>query len=447
MSGILGVKKIIQLELNEISPDLIRNLVKSGALPNFKKVIESWFECKTESESNYEHIEPWIQWVTVHTGKSFGEHGIFRLGDAHELKFDQIWETLSDRGVNCAIIGAMNATPGRIKDGVFFPDPWSKVNSTVPDQLKGLWALISSRVQTHAASQPTVSDITQAIKATGKFKISLGLMARIGKQILDQKLDPRVKWRLAGLFDLFLAEIFNSVKQNSKYQFLTLFLNSVAHYQHHFWRNLEPSGFSPEIKAPDCRPQDNPLLYGYKVMDEVLGRVLEGVDLSNTLVLIVSGLSQISDTRFEAQGGMNYYRLMDHKKFAAAIGVHETEVYPLMSRDWQIRVALDQRSAIKSALQSFRVGPDALFKVSEDTDGYIFVETAVTRMVSRAETIYRGENPSGAFGDYFTRIAVKSGHHTGVGVMWASQDLSRIGIKGSIPLAKVFDIPQQVLSP
>lgn len=446
MTGSHGVKRVVQLELNEISAQLIKKLAAQGHLPNFNKVLSSWHEAETQSETTYDHIEPWIQWVTAHTGKSFQEHGIFRLGDAHELKHDQIWESLSDRGVKCAIIGAMNATPGRIKNGIFFPDPWSKVNSTVPDDLKGLWALVSSRVQCHAASQPSLSDIVQAIKATGKYKISIALMARIGKQIVDQKLDHRLKWRLAGLFDLFLAEIFNCIKHDQSYQFMTLFLNSVAHYQHHFWRNLEPGEFAPEISSPDCRPQDNPVLYGYKVMDEVLGRVIDGVNLAETLVLVISGLSQVPDTRFESQGGMNYYRLIEHKKFAGIIGLPEDEVYPLMSRDWQIRAPREKRSAIISTLESFRVGPDSLFKVSEDTEGYIFVETAVTRMVASKESIYRGDTPAGTFGEHFTRTAVKSGHHTGTGVMWSSKDLSRIGISASLPLTKVFDIPQQVLS-
>jgi hypothetical protein len=441
-----AIKKVIQLELNEISPELIKKLADSGHLPNFKRILASWTQIETHSESVYEHIEPWIQWVTAHTGKSFKEHGIFRLGDVHELKHDQIWEKLSDKGIRCAIIGAMNATPGRINNGIFFPDPWSKINSTVPEDLRGLWSLISSRVQTHAASQPTIADITQAIKATAKFKISVPLMARIAKQIIEQRLNPKVKWRLAGLFDLFLAEIFNTVKLDPSYGFVTLFLNSVAHYQHHFWRNLEPGKFSQKVQAPDCRPQDNPLLYGYQVMDEILGRVLNGVNLSDTLVMIVSGLSQVPDTRFEAQGGMNYYRLSDHKRFASGIGVNEQEVFPLMSRDWQVRVSSDRKLQIKSQLESFRVGSYPLFSVSEDTEGYLFIETALTRAVDAGEDIYKADSIYGSFGDFFTNTAVKSGHHTGVGVMWASKNLSELGLTESIPLSAVFDIPQRVFS-
>ena len=442
-----NIKRVIQLELNEISPTLIQQLSEQGHLPNFKKILTKWSDYKTTSETVYENIEPWIQWVTAHTGKTLAEHKIFRLGDAHELQHDQIWERLSDHGVKCAIVGAMNATPGRQNDGVFFPDPWSKANTTVPADLKGLWTLISNRVQSHASSQPGIDDILQALKATGRFNISMKLMLRIAKQVVEQRLEPKVKWRLAGLFDLFLAEIFCSVQKNPEYRYLTLFLNSVAHYQHHFWRNLEPSKFSPDIKSPDCRPQDNPLLYGYQVMDEILGRVMRDVSFDDTLVLIVSGLSQITDTRFEHQGGMNYYRLLDHKKFAGGLGLSPEVVFPLMSRDWQLRVKAEAKAVVRAQLDSFRIGTDKLFHVSEDTEGYLFIETEITRLISETEMIYRGDKEFGLFQDFFTRSAVKSGKHTGVGILWSSQNLAPLGIEKTTPLTKIFDIPCQCLIP
>lgn len=447
MSGLQNIKRVIQLELNEISPTLIKQLSQQGLLPHFTNVLRQWFEYTTTSETIYEQIEPWIQWVTAHTGKTYAEHQIFRLGDAHELNHDQIWERLADHEIACAIIGAMNATPGRLKNGVFFPDPWSKENTTVPAELKGLWTLISNRVQSHASTQPGIDDMIQALKATGKFNISKKLMLRIAKQVLEQRFEPKVKWRLAGLFDLFLAEIFCSVQKTPDYRYLTLFLNSVAHYQHHFWRNLEPAKFSPQVKAPDCRPQDNPLLFGYKVMDEILGRVMKEVDLDQTLVLIVSGLSQIADTRYENQGGMNYYRLLNHKQFAASIGLNPEVVFPLMSRDWQLRVPAEIKDHVRGQLDSFRVGNDKLFSVSEDTEGYLFVETEATKLIPDNEIVYCGDKEFGVFGQLFTRSAVKSGQHTGVGILWSSKNLASLGIEKTTPLTKIFDIPVQCLIP
>ena len=41
--------------------------------------MRRFFEDKREisftSEDRYEHLEPWIQWVSFYTGKSYGEYG------------------------------------------------------------------------------------------------------------------------------------------------------------------------------------------------------------------------------------------------------------------------------------------------------------------------------------------------------------------------------------
>ncbi|MCX6116029.1 MAG: alkaline phosphatase family protein [Proteobacteria bacterium] len=444
MPGKHNIKKVIQLELNEISPYLIRKLVNQGKLPNFKKVISEWQQVDTTSEDIYEHIEPWIQWVTVHTGKTYTEHGIFRLGDAHDLKHPQIWECLQESSVKSAIIGAMNAIPGNFKDGIFFPDPWSKSNTTMPGSLKGLWKVISSKVQSHSTSQPSVRDFIDTLSAVKEFKLSPFLLARIAKQIINQKIDPKCKWRLVGLFDLFLGELFINVLKKNEHRYLTLFLNSVAHYQHHFWRNLEPEKFDQNVKAPDCNPEDNPLLYGYEVLDEVLGKTFKEINFDDTLVLIVSGLSQIPDTRSEQVGGMNYYRLIDHKAFASRLNVPSDNVFPLMSRDWQVRLEENKKEDFIRGIEAFRVDSHPLFTVSKNADGYVFIETAVTQKIAADAMIYFGDQTIGRFHDNFVNIAVKSGHHTGVGVLWSSKNLSNFGFSNSMPLTKIFDLTRQV---
>ena len=117
--------RVIQIELNEISLTIVEKLIKKGSLRNFSRINNSWSFTTTSSEQRYEHLEPWIQWISAHTGKSFAEHGIFRLSDAVHLKYPQIWETLSDLGLKSGIVGSMNAVRGRSRGGLFFPAPWA----------------------------------------------------------------------------------------------------------------------------------------------------------------------------------------------------------------------------------------------------------------------------------------------------------------------------------
>ena len=61
---------MILLALNELNLDYIKGYVSQSKLTNFGILLENGV-VKTASESKYELLEPWIQWATVQTGKTF----------------------------------------------------------------------------------------------------------------------------------------------------------------------------------------------------------------------------------------------------------------------------------------------------------------------------------------------------------------------------------------
>ena len=75
------MSKLLFLELNELNFEFVEHYARIGALPAIARLLEAHGYARTRSETVYEHIEPWIQWFTVHTGKAFGEHKVFRPGD------------------------------------------------------------------------------------------------------------------------------------------------------------------------------------------------------------------------------------------------------------------------------------------------------------------------------------------------------------------------------
>ena len=84
--------KTILLGLNELNFEYIKFYSNKGLLPNFKNIFTNYKIVETKSEDKYELLEPWIQWATVHTGKSFNEHQIFRLGDIVNSNEEQLFE-------------------------------------------------------------------------------------------------------------------------------------------------------------------------------------------------------------------------------------------------------------------------------------------------------------------------------------------------------------------
>jgi hypothetical protein len=440
--------RILQLEFNEISLPVIEALIKRGKLPHFAKIIQEWTYLKTHSETDYELQEPWIQWVSVHTGKTFAEHQIFRLGDAHQLKAPQIWESLSQRGVESGIIGSMNATRGKTQGGVFFPDPWALKNEAFPSGLRSLWALISGMVQAHATTKLGLRDLWQGFTSVLGLNLPLRVYGKIARQFLRQKINPLSKWKLAGIFDLFLSKIFLQALKTRRFGFYTLFLNAVAHYQHHYWRAFDGSNFDPSIRYSDIQEQDDPMTYGYVLYDQILGKIMTQHD-ENTLILLLSGLSQVPFTAKEAEGGMNYYRLNDHQFFLEKLGLGHLQAFPLMSRDWQVRYQNEQeRTLALDLLSGLKVSELPLFRINEDTPGFLFLETSFTQAAADDLPIQQVDGRSlGLFNDFFTNIAIKSGHHTGIGHLWVSKPSLCPWPNGSeIELVQVHDFALELLS-
>ena len=63
-------RNLIFIELNEINFDTATSYIERGEyLPGFTELIEKGIT-NTESESEYENLEPWVQWPSVHTGKT-----------------------------------------------------------------------------------------------------------------------------------------------------------------------------------------------------------------------------------------------------------------------------------------------------------------------------------------------------------------------------------------
>ena len=90
------MKKLTLIELNEINLDIADSYIEKLNLEGFKK-LKLLNSLKTNSEKEYELLEPWIQWHSIHTGLSAQEHELFRLGDITKNKNNNIFEHLDSK--------------------------------------------------------------------------------------------------------------------------------------------------------------------------------------------------------------------------------------------------------------------------------------------------------------------------------------------------------------
>ena len=68
------------IELNEFDPNFFKRVSEELNLQHINKILSlkhgSTF---TDEKVEYQGLDPWVQWVSIHTGKSFKEHKICRL--------------------------------------------------------------------------------------------------------------------------------------------------------------------------------------------------------------------------------------------------------------------------------------------------------------------------------------------------------------------------------
>ena len=85
-------------------------------------------------------------------------------------------------------------------------------------------------------------------------------------------------------------------------QFATFFLNSTAHYQHLYWREMDPSAFTVQPTEAQRRNYRDAIEFGYRQMDG-WSRVSIALAGNETTIVMATALSQQPCLMFEAHGG------------------------------------------------------------------------------------------------------------------------------------------------
>jgi hypothetical protein len=419
------------LGLNEINFDLVRRYTEAGAqLPVLKQLMGQG-ERTSLSEEVYEHLEPWIQWPSVHTGKTYDEHQVFRLGDGVNYQGTQIFEEIEKRGYSVGNLSAMNAANRMANPAFFIPDPWT---DTPAD------SSFVSRALAQAVSQ-TVNDNTGG-KITAQSALNLGLASialtsprRYFWFVRKLLWALRKPWRKAMFLDLVLAEYFVGLVKRKKPEFSTLFLNAGAHIQHHYMLSssvLTDTAF----RNPDwyVEPGADPLLEVYQQYDEILGRLML---LPNTRYIIATGLSQKPYDK-----PVFYYRLAEHASFLDLLDVAYVSVEPRMTRDFLIRFTDDAaRDQAVEKLSALAIDGVALFGQLDKRPNEVFVTMDYPMEISSDSVLDANEYLRASFriAEHVNFVAIKNGEHQGKGFVFIDPRLEGAEFKDGDHVARLYD--------
>lgn len=434
---------IILLEFNELCPDLLQKFIQAGHLPNFKKLYENADTYITDANCEESYLEPWVQWVTLHTGVDCKEHGVFRLGEADNLKHENIWDELSKKGQKSWLCGSMNATwPKGDKNITALPDPWSLNATPSHDKLKPFYDFVRANVQEH--TNKSSKNSLGSLFSFGTFMLLNGLrfktVAKVAALAFDVIKNRGNGWKKAVVLDWLQYDVYRHIYKKERPAFSTFFSNSTAHFQHKYWRYMEPSKFQKKPTQREVELYGDAILFAYKNHDTILGETLALAD-ENTQVVMASALSQQPFSDLDAIGGKIFYRPHDINKIADTFGLEKVKtVNPVMSHQFQI-IFEDNASALAAEQVLARVkldGESEVFKTNVEDDtlfcGCTFhqvIDDTLLMTVDDKQVAFREV--------FYLADSLKSGKHHPQGVLWVQKNQHSVSDK-TIPLTSARSV-------
>jgi hypothetical protein len=433
---------VIVLEFNELSPVLVEKFMLAGKLPNFRRLYDESEVSLTEADAPAPKLEPWIQWVTVHSGIPFAEHGIEHLADGHTLKVPSVWDLASDAGKSVWVCGSMNVKYDLPINGWVLPDPWSTRVLPHPEEvLRPYYRFVSASVQEHTRGDAALSRSEQKDFLTFMARNGLrpATVAALVRQLTSERFGD-TRWKRPALLDRIQFDLFRSHWKRARPDFSTLFLNSTAHYQHRYWRNMEPEHFEVKPESGEQAVYQDAILYGYQQMDRLCGQLLDLAGDDTTLVL-VTALSQQPCLDYEDIGGKAMYRPLDLGLLLRSVGVTEpAQVVPVMAEEFQYE--FETEDAARKAEERLRrlryEGREAIAVKRQGAELKCGCQVH-TQVAEGAQLELADSGEQVPFYDLFYSLdLLKSGSHHPDGLLWVRTPERRRRVhREKVPLTEV----------
>jgi hypothetical protein len=392
---------LIILQLNEINFELLKGYNDLDEnFPRMKAVLDYGFQ--TTSEENYSDLEPWIQWPSFYTGKTLKEHQIYRLGDASHSGEEQFFEVLERNGFSIGCISPMNASNNLKSSPYFIPDPWIDTPVSGGRLIQYFYSAVKQSVNDNSNGR-----ISLKSKLTILFTILRFVDLKYQKKLLSYYRNIGGKsYRKALFLDQLLVFIHLSLQKKYTTDLSSIFLNSFAHIQHHYFFNSK--AFVQRNSNPDwyIAPELDPVREAMFVYEDILSEY----DRHNEDYLLLTGLSQnpYNKTKF-------YYRLHNPTLTLKKLGIDDVLVKQRMTRDFEIFFKdgsqIDNCLAI---LKSCNISGELAFGDFERRSSSLFVSFSYPDEISQNSTIVAEQVTIPVF-DEVDFVAIKNGSHSPIG--------------------------------
>ncbi len=286
--------KVLLVEVNEVTWNLIDPLIEEGKLPTFARLRREGAWGTPASVDLPPQLDPWITWTTVYTGRPQDDHNVFFLQQPPEtIRARRIWEVCREAGRSVGVYGSLCSWPPQEVEGFYVPDTFAPDSATYPESLRPIQDL--NLTYTRSVRMPSEQDTLLFKARLGAKLFGLGLsprtVAAIVKQLARERREPHSRWRRVALQPFVNFDFFSRLYRRHRPDFASFHTNHVAHYMHTYWKAMRPELFAAPTSEEERRAHGGAIEHGYRTADDLLRRMTELLD-GETVMVVASSMGQ-----------------------------------------------------------------------------------------------------------------------------------------------------------
>ncbi len=398
-------KKMLIIELNEFCPNYLRDIAEILNLDYLKEILKlNHSKTFTSELREFQGLDPWVQWVSINNGIPLKKHGVKRLGEISKIKNKQIWNYLANKkNINWLVTGVMNSKKGDSNGCVsFIPDPWSSDEKAYPSELNNFLELPRYVAKNYLSLnffkllKKSIKTIPFFLKIEN-FSLTKNLSIKILKSIFNPGLNIHT---LTILFDYCLVLYFVKKKIKRDPDLSIIFLNHIAHLQHHFW-----------YKTPYIHPQ---MKFGMEICNEIIKLLMKSLK-SNEIVLVVNALKQ----KRSGKDGIQVYRQINPIEVLKRLNIKNVEVQQNMTNDGTLIFKTKyELSKAHKILKNCKLSTgEKLFFVEKLSIFKLFIQLNINKNI-KVDTLVISERIAFPFYDLFSNLN-RTGSHISDGDIYS----------------------------
>ena len=420
------MSKVLMLEFNEICPPLIERWTERRAASGFHRISSRLprYSRPWPTKPVRPDLEPWIQWYSIHTGLPFRDHRVFHLTDGPKADHRDLWRELHSVGKTVMNCGSMNARSMAGTGTFYLPDPWCASEAAFPPELEIYCKTVSRAVREYSRQSP-ISSASQ-LAAFSAFLLTHGLSRKTATLICQQLMNERLSkddrhWQRVALLDRLQFDVFRHYYRRARPDFATFFINSTAHLQHAYWREMDPEAFELKPTARNVEVYGDAVLFGYRAMDALLREFMSLAD-RDTILILCSALSQQPFTKRDSGRWAAFLSVARSRRIPAHYRGPARDIEPVMTHQYVLRFANDQEAvAASAALQAVRLQGQQIFGIATPEDASLLFGCQISEEIrDDGELSGTGKNSNAPrFFSVLSAIdATKSGCRQPEGLLW-----------------------------